>query len=200
MATEPVYSFQLKQKDHFPPLSFFHVLIALIFLFDCWHSDKLLRKDWIFTATSLMAGIFLLIAGLLGWKKKLSFQKLLSLLLFEFFLIISSAIYFWSEGKLFVAISHALLAGAIILFWIVLKAKEDGEKIIVSASNIILPGLFHHRVVEWKDLSNLIRKDNLLTIDFRNNKLIQVEVTPTDLSLEEEFNRFCKQQLIAVNK
>jgi hypothetical protein len=71
------------------------------------------------------------------------------------------------------------------------------RKLVVSVSNeyIKLPSLTA-RQIEWAELSNLLLKDGLLTIDFKNNKLIQHPIQNTDWDIdEEEFNEFCKQQL-----
>ena len=49
----------------------------------------------------------------------------------------------------------------------------------------------------WQQLRNVMLKDNLLTLDFTNNKILQKE-TETDVSLEteREFNEFCKAHLM----
>ena len=71
------------------------------------------------------------------------------------------------------------------------------RKLIVSITEetVIYPSLFN-RKIKWAELSNVILKDGLLTIDFKNNKLIQQLVdesnSPTN---EKEFNDFCNQQL-----
>lgn len=45
----------------------------------------------------------------------------------------------------------------------------------------------------WTDLDNVVLKDKMLTLDFKNNKLLQGEIeTPVD---EPAFNTFAKQQL-----
>ena len=110
-------------------------------------------------------------------------------------MIISGAIYFWSKGASLVAVSHAILAGAIVLFWIYLKKREDGEKILVSEKSIVLPGLSGDRIIEWTQLANVIKKHDLLTLDFKSNKLLQVQVINADHIDEDEFNQFCQQQL-----
>jgi hypothetical protein len=195
-----VYTFQIKQKDRFKVLSAFHILIALIFLFDLSNTHKDGKKDWIFSATYFIGAIFLLVAGIFNKKILTTLSKHLALLLFEFMLIISGAIYYWSMEASFVAVSHALLAGAIVLLWIYLKKKEGGEDIIISEANIILPGLTGDRIVEWTQLTNVIKKHDLLTLDFKNNKLLQVEVMNADHINEDEFNQFCSQQLTIQNK
>jgi len=55
---------------------------------------------------------------------------------------------------------------------------------------------FQFSHIEWKDVENSMIKDGLLTIDLKNNRLIQEMIdedrTPVN---EKEFNEFCKKQL-----
>jgi hypothetical protein len=98
-----------------------------------------------------------------------------------------------------VALSHAIIAGVLVLFMIYLRRKENGELIIVSESNVILPALTGHRIIEWGQLTNVIKRDDLLTLDFKNNRLMQVQIINDDVP-ESEFNQFCRQQLAVTNK
>ena len=195
-----MYTFQVKQKDKSKILSAFHLLIALIFILDLTHVHEEGRKDWIFAATYFGACIFLFVVGIFQKKLLQNISTHLALLLFESALILCGAIYFWSKGASLVSFSHGILAGAIILFWIYLKKRENGEKIIITDVNIILPGLAGERIIDWNELSNVIKKYDLLTLDFKNNKLLQVQVINTDGINEDEFNQFCQQRLSIKNK
>lgn len=55
---------------------------------------------------------------------------------------------------------------------------------------------FPKRNILWSELSNIILKDGLLTINFKNDKFIQqfIDETKTVVN-EQEFNDFCNQQL-----
>jgi hypothetical protein len=110
-------------------------------------------------------------------------------------LFLAGSIYFWSKGLSLVALSHAFLAGVLVLFMIYLRRKESGELIVVSISNILLPGLTGQRVVQWTELTNVIKRDDMLTLDFRNNRLMQVQIINADDVPENEFNQFCRQQV-----
>jgi hypothetical protein len=64
-------------------------------------------------------------------------------------------------------------------------------------NNIISYPSFPHKKLEWNEVSNLILKDNILTIDFKNNKLIQHTINENenkDLD-ETAFNTFVQKQL-----
>jgi hypothetical protein len=69
--------------------------------------------------------------------------------------------------------------------------------VYVNADKIIYPS-FPKKEIEWSDLSNMVIKDKLLTIDFKNNKLMQHEIVNDENDYdvnESEFNEFCKEQL-----
>ena len=56
------------------------------------------------------------------------------------------------------------------------------------------------RQFDWSVLNNVILKDGLLTLDFKNNRLIQKEVADDDDeddADEEEFNAWCRTRLAA---
>lgn len=86
----------------------------------------------------------------------------------------------------------AIILGFLFFFYTVAKkplyVRVTGEKVIYPS--------FPKRVITWEQLSNLILKDGLLTIDFKNNRIIQqtVEVTTKPVN-EQEFNDFCKAQM-----
>ena len=65
----------------------------------------------------------------------------------------------------------------------------------VSNSNVVYPS-FPKKKIDWKELTNLILKDGLLTIDFKNNRIIQQKIDEASSTInEKEFNEFCLQQL-----
>jgi len=73
----------------------------------------------------------------------------------------------------------------------------------VNTDRIIYPS-FPKKILKWSELDNIILKDGLLTVDFKNNKLAQAEVVRGDNDSavnEQEFNDFCRGQLqLAGNK
>jgi len=60
----------------------------------------------------------------------------------------------------------------------------------------IVLNTFPKQLWKWSDFNNVILKDGLLTIDCKNNKLIQRVVNePVTKETEAEFNEFCRKQL-----
>ena len=194
-----MYKFQVKQKDRLKILPVLHLFVALIFIIDLSHVPDNGIKDWTFSAVYFLAFVLLLIAGIFYKKILNNFWRHFRLLFFESMLFLGGSVYFWSKGLSLVALSHAIIAGVLVLFMIYLRRKENGELIIVSESNVILPALTGHRIIEWGQLTNVIKRDDLLTLDFKNNRLMQVQIINDDVP-ESEFNQFCRQQLAATNK
>lgn len=59
---------------------------------------------------------------------------------------------------------------------------------------------FPQRVYEWNFFNNVIIKDNMLTLDFKNNHLFQAEIEPQGNLNEKEFNQFARAQLNKTEK
>ncbi len=60
-------------------------------------------------------------------------------------------------------------------------------------------GRIETRVIPWKkykwdEFNNVMIKDNFLTLDFKNNKLLQAKIYNTDIN-ENTFNAFAAQQI-----
>ncbi|RYY61513.1 MAG: hypothetical protein EOO05_06175 [Chitinophagaceae bacterium] len=68
-------------------------------------------------------------------------------------------------------------------------------EVIVTDQHVVYPS-FPMKLIPWNSLSNLVLKDGLLTIDFRNNKIIQQLLDPAAKSPDEqEINDFCRIQI-----
>jgi hypothetical protein len=85
-----------------------------------------------------------------------------------------------------------------ILFFLEAQTKRPLE-IGFDTNQIVINSLIR-RTYTWTDFSNVVLKDGLLTLDFKNNKLFQKEVADDedeDDADEEEFNMYCRQRLSA---
>lgn len=92
------------------------------------------------------------------------------------------------------------------LLYLALALLEDqalaSQEVGFDEQEIVLNGLKTRRI-PWSDLSNVVLKDGLLTIDFKNNRLFQKEVDDLEDDdydgSEDEFNAFCRKQLLLHN-
>lgn len=66
----------------------------------------------------------------------------------------------------------------------------------VATDEVQYPGLFVPATAKWNELNNIVLKDGLLTIDFKNNKIIQAEIVEQEPGVNEQaFNQFCTARL-----
>lgn len=66
----------------------------------------------------------------------------------------------------------------------------------VFNNNLIRKINFPPVTYQWSQLSNVLLRNDILTLDFNNNKLIQWEIEDQKNINEIEFNEFAQQQLI----
>ena len=104
--------------------------------------------------------------------------------------------FFFIPSKNFIVIVIALFYSALVLLERQIKFPEE---IGFSRAGITINSLFKKHYT-WNFIDNIVLKDGLLTIDYKNNKIfqkeIEEEITPI---LEKEFNEFCRLQLRAEN-
>lgn len=102
-------------------------------------------------------------------------------------LYICSAIAFFLIGNLTIGLAIAL-AGILDIIslrkWVILFTNS-----IIKYPAVLKP------TIAWEELDNVICKDGLLSIDFKNKRLIQHKVLHIDAHKEQQFNEFCHKIL-----
>jgi len=97
-------------------------------------------------------------------------------------------ILMWVTVSIWLTIIH------IVLLILDMLAKR-ALKIIFYTNGIEYPSI-PKKTIQWSELDNVILKDGLITIDFKNNRLLQSEIDTSAKQINEtEFNYFCQQQL-----
>jgi hypothetical protein len=86
-------------------------------------------------------------------------------------------------------------AAIIVLFYLLYLVAIRKFDVSFSDKHISYPS-FPRKEIPWNELNNVIMKDGILTIDFKNNKIIQAETEANTVN-EKEFNEFCKKRLIS---
>ncbi|MEO5500299.1 MAG: hypothetical protein ABIR31_02550 [Ginsengibacter sp.] len=67
---------------------------------------------------------------------------------------------------------------------------------VIFSGKVVTLNFFPKKEYEWNQFSNVVLKDGILTLDFKNNKLFQGEIEDDTLIKEREFNSFVKTQLV----
>ena len=90
--------------------------------------------------------------------------------------------------------THSVAFAVILLIygWLV-KFLMRKPAIEFNNNGITIKKLFASSAYQWNEFSNIILKDHLLTLDFKNNRLIQVNVDDPKFIVDEiAFNEFCQ--------
>src|SRR5207253_7480436 len=76
----------------------------------------------------------------------------------------------------------------------ILSAVANKKPVVFFSQKKIRYPSFIYRNIDWNELNNAMLKDTLLTLDFKNNKLIQQLLIDENVN-EKDFNEFCAEQL-----
>jgi hypothetical protein len=91
---------------------------------------------------------------------------------------------------------HTLFLSIIYIVAAILEKPVKLLPEIAFDDNEIVINSFPKKRYVWGDLKNVILKDGIITIDCKNNKLIQSEINEeVSKEVEKEFNNYCKKQL-----
>lgn len=79
------------------------------------------------------------------------------------------------------------------------QIASNDKKIEFNSKEIKLASPFG-KIFIWQELQNIVLKDGLLTLDFKNNKLLQTPILNELTEAEtKQFNDFCNQLLATSN-
>ncbi|WP_346238554.1 hypothetical protein ABDK00_008100 [Niabella insulamsoli] len=81
------------------------------------------------------------------------------------------------------------------ILWVLYRISSRSLFVSVDADEIVYPS-FPQKKIAWRDLDHIVLKDDILTMDLKNNKIYQHVVEYADNPVnEKEFNDFCTRQL-----
>jgi hypothetical protein len=82
----------------------------------------------------------------------------------------------------------------IILIFLLLRYSYRQPGIEINVQGIRIHKSFSNKMYNWTEISNVVIKDQLITVDFKNNRLLQLE---TDQHSEDTsaFNAFCQRMI-----
>ena len=89
-----------------------------------------------------------------------------------------------------------MVAFCIILF--VFSVLSLKKVMLTLSENGVLMASMLLKKYQWGDFNNIIMKDNIITLDFKNNRILQSEIQHTIVS-EEFFNNFVHQYLVVTS-
>lgn len=162
-------------------LALFMVILSLaVFGLFVFYSDELLKRLAAIGAIALILGFFIFKRlTTFGKNTKYEFERA------SFFIIIAA-----------LAVMNWWLPAAIFLGLLLLYQISQRQLLVsVSASSVVYPS-YPKKEIAWDELNNVVLKDDLLTLDLKNNSIIQQLIKIIKPAVDEhEFNDFCRAQL-----
>ena len=90
-----------------------------------------------------------------------------------------------------------IIAGIFLIAALFERQVKFPYEIAVDPAGIVI-NTFPKKHIPWAAIQNLMIKDDYITIDFKNNSLIQKQINePVSEATTLEFNSFCKEQIQA---
>ncbi len=167
-----------KRRTYTVSLVVLTALSGVAFIFLAWTAAGIPARNISLTATGVI-GICLLVYRLV--------RKEGRILLIYAAMILSTVF--------FILMGHYIPGGILLLVLLLFIQAVRKPVVIVSDTSVTCPG-FPGRTISWNELNNILIRDGLLTIDWKNNKLFQQPVDETESPVnEKEFNEFCRIQL-----
>ena len=94
----------------------------------------------------------------------------------------------------FIAIRSIPFAALLIVYALAVKKLYISPSINISSKGIFITKMLSKPVHDWNEFNNIILKDDMLTLDFKNNKLLQLNVMASTNGIDENsFNNFCSK-------
>lgn len=160
--------------------------------------------------------LHLIAASVIVVNTKVSFYKNSALANFVL-LVLLTAIFYIFKSKIRLYSYQLLLLVVMVLFWplqsawlpfvvvttiiiFALRVLKTKSTAIFTTEKVHIKRSLFTKEYAWAVMENVVLKDNLLSVDLKNNHLIQLELaTESSTTNETEFNQFCLQQLQALN-
>jgi len=93
---------------------------------------------------------------------------------------------------LFIATRSIPFSAMLVLFSVLLKMLKGNPKVYFNKEGVTIKKVFGSRLHTWSQFNNIILKDAVLTLDFKNNKILQLTISENDILIDENsFNTFC---------
>ena len=173
-----------------------HGLVGVLFLFNAIGAYRMPAPNWSLVSMYIIAGIASLVLPF-QLRKTRKFAEVNTVArLIQAFLLLSGCLYFLSHMVPMIAFM-LFLAGLGIAYIGYAEYKIlQPSYAVLDNTGITLPTIFAQKRYGWNELNNVILRQDLFTIDFKNNKLMQLEVLDEIGPVEtSDINTFCVQRL-----
>ncbi|MGX5816806.1 hypothetical protein ACWKWU_01340 [Chitinophaga lutea] len=173
-----------------------HGMIGLLFLFNVIGAYKMAVPNWFMVLLFIVMGLASLAFPFFMRRVRKLTETNSFLRMMQAFTLLSACLYFLSHMQPIVGLT--LMLAGLGVGYIGYAEYRIMQPAYVSVDNtaITMPTIFSSRSIPWNELKNVVLRNDLLTLDFKNNKLLQLEVLD-DISPSQsaDMNQFFQSRL-----
>ncbi|MGN7723401.1 hypothetical protein [Chitinophaga sp. 22620] len=153
-----------------------HGMIGILFLFNVIGVYKMANPNWVMAALFIVMGsASLLFPFMLRRVRKITETNSV-LRMLQAFTLLSGCLFFLSHMQPLIGLT-LLLAGLGVAYIGYAEYRIlQPAYVSTDTTGISLPTVFGQRRHGWNEMKNVILRNDLLTLDFKNNKILQLEV------------------------
>lgn len=118
--------------------------------------------------------------------------------LLEAAMFIYASVFFYGLNLVFPSLLQAITGAGILILSFAEKNIFEPTQIRISEIGIELPHNFKKNIIAWSSISNMIIKNDFISIDTKNNQFLQYEISEmlTDEKIDA-INAFCRGKFTA---
>jgi hypothetical protein len=173
-----------------------HGMTGILFLFNVIGAYKMEQPNWLIVLLFTVMGLVSVLFPFLMRRMRKFAEANTVLRMLQAFTMLSGCLYFLSHMQPIVGFT-LFLAGLGIGYigYAEYKILQPSHAEF-DTTGITLPTVFGKRRIGWNEMKNVILRNDLLTLDFKNNKILQLEVLD-DISTTRaaEMNNFFQTRI-----
>lgn len=153
-----------------------HGMVGILFLFNVIGAYKMESPNWLIVGMYVVMGMASIGFPFIMRRLRKLGETNTVLRMLQAFTMLSGCLYFLSHMQPIVGFT-LFLAGLGIGYIGYAEYKIlQPSYVEFDNSGITLPTIFGSRRIGWNEMKNVILRNDLLTLDFKNNKILQLEV------------------------
>jgi hypothetical protein len=173
-----------------------HLLAGFLMIANAWGDFKQPSPNLIFVVVQI-AGALLCIAFALAGKRMFSNHTSANgfFRLAEAAILFYAASYFFNMNLSLMGMLQVLGAAGLLLLFFTERKIFSACFVRIEDKGVYTPNNMGDRLIEWKDIDNMLIKNDFVSINTRQNQFIQYEIGAVLSELQmDEINAFCREK------
>ncbi|RAJ82135.1 hypothetical protein CLV59_104360 [Chitinophaga dinghuensis] len=173
-----------------------HGIVGVLFLVNAIGIYRGAQPNWFLATFFFLVGLASLLFPFTARKFKNFPAANIMARIVQVFICLTGSLYFLSHLAPTAAFMLIVIgAGLGYIAWSEYKVFQPAF-MQLDKTGITVPTAFTPKVIGWNELNNVILRNDLLTLDFKSNKVLQLELVEMPAPEERDaLNAFCKSRI-----